>query len=235
MGCKLLTCETIYDFEKSFITFVVKGYSNYGRFKLESVTTVRKGDVEEKFILLSPVMACDVYGKESLFKDPPYLYQALFSNNHYKIFRTYLPGMRQDNNSGCIEELFEGLEKCFMNKEALRLTDNKEIIAATMANRPLTARMTFENINGFNISAEFPIKHINVHPEREVFQVETGTAAFPNITNNAMNKIENFNVLYLAFSSFLQIDMSLFPESNSFRKKCCISLFADKGEDVNVF
>ena len=221
----MLTCETIYDFDNSFITFVVKGYSNYGRFKLESVTTVHKGEQEDEYILLSPVMACDVYGKGSLFKEPPYLYQALFSNSHYKIFRTYLPSMRQDNSSGRIEEIFEGLNKCLKSRKAHRLTDKNEVIAAAMANRPLSARITFENLSGFDVSTEFPIKHINVHPEREVFQVETGMVAITDVNNSVFRDIDSFNISYFAFSSFTQTDMAFFPGLEIFNKECSVSLY----------
>lgn len=227
--------ESIVDFDNSFATFIVKGSSSYGRFRLESVTTVRRGNLSEEYLLLAPVMACDVYGNGRLFREPPYMYQALFSGENFKIFRTYLPGMRQDNSNGRVEELFEGLKKSLRTKDAHRLSDKNEVISAAMAHKPLSARIMFKGVSDSTVSVEFPIKHLNVHPDQEAFQVETGTVAIPDVDECAMHRTDGYNVAYVAFNSFDAADILVFPQGITFRKECIVSIFAHlMEENINV-
>lgn len=63
-----------------------------GRWAVEALLRTE----EETFVLLGRVMACEVYGRDPLFRDPPYAFQALFGRERFKFFRTYGNGDRDD-------------------------------------------------------------------------------------------------------------------------------------------
>ncbi len=49
---------------------------------------------------------------------------------------------------------------------------------------------------------EYPIKTMNIHPERVRFQVDTGPLPFPDFTCTAEHQIEWFSVAFVCYNTF---------------------------------
>ncbi len=217
------------DLDNSFLAFTVKDFINYGTFQVESSCMVNDLAGKRKYYLLSPVMACNVYGKDGLIKTPSYIYQAVFSDRHYKIFRTYLPDMRPDNSWGRLEELFEdittGIKTCAMTL----LENNEAVIRSVQENRKIYGTLNYQEYIGKNerdIFITFPVKHINVHPPKNMFQVETGTIAVPYLSEGRGSECGSFELCFIAFQKRNRVEFSKVPDTTVLRKTCRVELYA---------
>ena len=185
------------DFLHSFFLWETISDSE-GRFNVESITEVICGDKKEEFLLLSSVMACDVYGNNPLFLDPPYLYEAVFGNNDVKIFRTFQNRTRNTINKKT--DLFKSTrflnEKCLFNK----LNTFGEIANAVRNGCGLIGRVIYGEETNNRLIVTFPIKHINISEKKKEFQVETGKILC------YQGSLENSLLAYLAFKNFDDIN-----------------------------
>lgn len=218
----------IKDFDASFLTFAVKGHANYGRFKVESVCKITTEECEDEYYTLSPVMACNVYGKGQLIKEPAYLFQAIFSKTEFKIFRTYAGSIKTDDSSGRIESGFEGIEVEIREEEGVLLDNETDIITFAGKNGKILGRISLEDRVGkdaIGTEIDFPVRHINIKPQTGEFQVETGTIALPDFSADAAYKIDRFNIAHIAFNSLDRMDVIRMPLSKVERKTCRIKLY----------
>ena len=184
----MINNENIIDFKNSFFLWETLSGSE-GRFNPESVTEVNN----EAFLLLSSVMACDVYGKNPLFHDPPYLFEAVFGNNDVKIFRTYKN--KTANTTSKKNDLFKTLQYLINTSIHQKLETFDEIAESARTGCQLSGQARYE-IDNREVLIKFPIKHINVSKKKREFQVETGKVLF------YQDSLEKSVLAYLAFKNF---------------------------------
>lgn len=217
------------DLYSSYLTFIVKNFVNYGRFQIESICRIKNNENETEYYLLSPVIACNVYGVDQLIKNPPYMFQAIFSKTHYKIFRTYLPDMRSDDNTGLIKENFEDIELDLKRREMVLLKDDAEIIKAARDHRRIQGELVlFDHdwkSNTGDISVDFLVKHINVHPGTGRFQVETGTIALPEALIKSDTEIDQLRICFIAFNTINKVDIVQLPGMKVLSRDCSITVY----------
>ena len=185
------------DFSNSFFLWETVSGSE-GRFNLESITEVISGDKKEEFLLLSSVMACDVYGKNPLFHDPSYLFEAVFGAHNVKIFRTYQNKTGHTTNR--ITDMFKSTR--FLNNTEMyyKLESFKEISEAVRIGYDLLGQAKYKTGNNDIITVKFPVKHINISEKTKEFQVETGKILF------YLDSLEKSLLAYLAFNNFNEIN-----------------------------
>lgn len=216
--------EKMTDFGSSFLTYKVKEGGNHGRFQIESLTTVRSAAGTERCILLHPVLACDVYGTGMLFKQPPYRYQAIFSKDRFKIFRTYLTSGRRDDSSGTITRMFSGIKFSERRRDAILLEDGSKIVSWAGEDGVIVARAAFDQ-GAEHVTVEFPVRHINTDPTRSVFQVEIGTVALPVVSDPSLSVIDRMEIHYLAFNTLTAMSVLSLPAAPARRQDCTIRLY----------
>lgn len=220
--------ELFLDFDTSFLTYIVKDQSSYGRFQIDSVCSIQCENNVDKYYVLHPVMACDVYGTRQLIKEPAYRFQAVFSKTNFKIFRTYLNTVKQDNTTGTVEHEFEGIELNVHEREMFLLDGSKEICSSARSQGQIYGRISFpdgKEDNERDVTIDFPVRHINTDPVRNLFQVETGTIALPDYTVSSKNEIDLFSLYYIAFNSLTCMNTIALPVSNVKNKDCIIRLY----------
>ena len=185
------------DFSNSFFLWETVSGSE-GRFNVESITEVISGDKKEEFVVLSSVMACDVYGKNPLFHDPPYLFEAVFGAHNVKIFRTYQN--KTGNTTNGITDLFKSIR--FINKTELykKLETFDEISEAVRTGCDLIGQAKYIADNNNIIIVKFPVKHINISEKTKEFQVETGKILL------YLDSLEKSLLAYLAFKNLNEIN-----------------------------
>ena len=185
------------DFSNSFFLWETVSGSE-GRFNLESITEVISGDKKEEFLLLSSVMACDVYGKNPLFHDPPYLFEAVFGAQNVKIFRTYQN--KTENTTNKTSDLFKSTR--FINNTEIykKLETFDDISVAVRTGCDLLGQAKYNTENNNIIIVKFPVKHINISEKTKEFQVETGKIFY------FQGSLEKSLLAYLAFKNFNEIN-----------------------------
>ena len=139
-----------------------------GRWAVESLLRTEG----EEYVLLKRVMACEVYGRDPLFRDPPYAFQALFGRERFRFFRTYAGGVRDDSLRD-IEEVFS--EAAFVPRTGLfeEAEGHGAVAGAFEAGKELRCTARYAAA-GREIELSFPVEHVNLSADGRFYQVETG-------------------------------------------------------------
>lgn len=191
------------DFARSYLTFVTKERSNWARIQLESRCEMRDSEGKsEEFFLFAACRAEDTYGQGALFRIPNYEFCGIFSRNDYLIIRTHARAEDNDPSMGAIKDFFEEVRIDVAPGAAEVLPTNETMVQATLANRPLVGQTEFSWPAGEGrVILEYPIKTMNVNPDRNCFQVDTGPLAFPvSPLTGASSLLEVFRLAHVVFS-----------------------------------
>jgi len=229
----------ITDFEKSFICWSGK---SEGKFKIVSILNYRN-ELNKKitFGLTQNVLAGNVYNPVNLIKNPPYLFQLISNNENQKIFRTDLPSNKYEKLDNLIKRnkikdtdlknIFNNFNLKIIKKYVIKCKNIKEIIKY-FKKYNFVSRIKLHNFVGTNFYIEFPINHINISRNLNLWQAETGPVLFPSY-----NKTKDIKFLpsFLMFNSFNQIDVFYdYPFGERKKKqylkslKCKIEIFGYK-------
>jgi hypothetical protein len=177
------------DFSRSFCTWLLKEQSGYGRFTIEAVL---RTSIEE-FLLLSGVMAANVYGKENLILKPTYEFAAVFGKSRYRVFRTHALYNEKQDTTDIISDRFQAVERHLTRVSVSALSTPQQIIEATRNNKMLNAHMRLPRCELI-----FPVKHMNVQTDTKNFQVETGPILFPSDFQNV--DLNSFKQVFTVFN-----------------------------------
>ena len=198
--------DSLIDFSSSFFLWETLSGS-IGRFHLESVTDIIHEDRFERIVLLQGVMACDVYGKNPLFHAPPYLFEASFTKNEVKFFRTYQS--KTANTVHRVNEIFKSSDLHEKYRTYRQLSTISEIHEATVNGENMIGTILYQNKHDKTIRITFPIKHINISLSLQEFQVETGKILiYPD-------SFKNIRTAYIAFKNFDDINFLIFDHPNN--------------------
>ena len=84
---------------------------------------------------------------------------------------------------------------------AVELTTNAQIRAATHANVPMVGQTEIRNEDtGLRAVIEYPIKSMNIHDGRDIYQVDTGPVLFPDLADRDHKFVETVKLAYVAFN-----------------------------------
>ncbi|NQT15524.1 MAG: hypothetical protein HQ582_22390, partial [Planctomycetes bacterium] len=87
-------------------------------------------------------------------------------------------------------------------KRATVLNTWAEIRDASAAGKPIVSQTEIRNADtGLRAVVECPVKTLNVSIEREVYQVDTGPVAFPDLAKRYENLIECLSLAFVAFNA----------------------------------
>jgi hypothetical protein len=173
----------IVDYSRSYLFFTTKGRTNTARLMVEARCEVidEKQGAAEEFFFFASCKAEDTYAPRRLFKEPNYDFCGIFSAAEFKIFRTHALFERDENSSGSIESTFEGARLLIRREERAQVLEgSRAIIEATLQGLPLVGRTEIrDESRRLRVTLEYPVKTMNVNPEKGMFQVDTGPIPFP--------------------------------------------------------
>lgn len=192
----------VIDFGRSFVTFVTSDRANTARIQVECGCVVSiPGQSATEYLLVASCKSEDVYVADGLFKQPNYDFCAIFSNHEYAIVRTYASSQESGYEIGKTAERFGEVNIHVVRTRGRVCEDNDEIVSATLANVPLIGQTTLrEESSGLQATLEYPVKTMNVWPEKKVYQVDTGPVIFPDLGALEREGIERFTLAYVAFN-----------------------------------
>lgn len=219
----------LFDFDASFLTYITREQANHGMFQIACICTVHDAEGRTCYYLTHAVAACDVYGTGRLIKEPSYRFQALFTNTRYRIFRTFMKDQRQDDSAGMVENLFQGLELNARQRRAVELRTGQEIVSFARSGGKLGCRIVLEPERRRKVEIEFPVRHINLDPANNRFQVETGTVVVPVEGKSSM---DDFSICYIAFNTLDSFDAIAIPSSQVFTKAGAIHLYGYEAQQA---
>ncbi len=200
-----MTALEMLDFSRSFLTFTTLDRGNNARIQIEArcMLTDSLVGTPEKYVMIASCKAEDTYGGGQLFKQPNYDFSGVFSKSDYAIYRLFASAEDNQPESGPLGQLFAGIEIKETPLRAPRMmAGTAEIIQATLDGNPLFARTTFQALAGrFSVLLDYPIKTMNINPERQLFQIDTGPLPFPRLEHSLDKLIDSFVPAFVAFKT----------------------------------
>ena len=189
------------DFSRSFITWLTRAERSYGRFSLEAACTIidPDGQAPESYYLGSRVVAGRVYSEDHLILTPSYTFQLVAGRERHQIFRdsVYYDASRDSKADNA--EVFVDMRIQKRGGAAREVKEGAEISRLVLDGRSLNVKMKLASLpGGRRVVLDFPVKHINVHPESGGFQVETGPVLIPGFIRHDEDK--DFNTAYVIFN-----------------------------------
>jgi len=194
----------IVDYTRSCIFFTTRGRTNTARLTVEARCALSDaaGEIEE-FYFFASCKAEDTYAERNLFRDPNYDFCGAFSERDFALIRTPASYESDPNTIAAIPEYFDEVQLMIRRDErAEPLAGVPEILAATLAGRPLIGQTEIELAGGGRALLEYPIKTMNVHPETGMFQVDTGPLPFPDESSAGARAIHRMKLAFIAYNCF---------------------------------
>ena len=200
------------DFKNSFVTWRIQN-DLYGRFSIESSCKITdlKTALVKKYYLLSGVLACKVLETDDMIIEPEYIFQAIFSQEDFKIFRINNSIGNKRDTTGLNEDGFTDINIHLQKTAHTKLFTDNEICDAVINFKPLTAKVNFTNSN-FKYELQFPVKHINSRITNSTWQVETGPVLMPMFNSNATISAQHFLPAFVAFNHHRILNYALLEE-----------------------
>lgn len=110
-------------------------------------------------------------------------------------------GRQQERTFARVADAFDKVSFHLHMSEAQPLHDPAEIVAATLANEQLAARVEFTALDRYDVAIDFPIKTMNANERDQVYQTDTGPMLLPDFSREASGRmIERFRRAYAAFN-----------------------------------
>jgi len=253
-----VSTTTRVDFYNSKLFWNHKTQKSHGAFNIESVLRVYKNnEIKETFVLATGVLAGNMYVSERLVQDPPYYFQVASSASRHIIYRTdtinkpkwrRLFSKKQKNSTydtSNKNSVFASLEYKLIEEKCVRVSSSYRDLRKHYMQLPnFTGKILINISEEQKAELEFPVKHINISPEKEMFQVETGALLLVNEEYaNLIDLSKSLIPSFVHFNSFNCAHFSIdFPygvrESkvrggfNVRRLECEIELYSDKRVEI---
>lgn len=198
----------VLDFSASYMTFFTKPHQggNIARIMLDAACTVtnKHSGSSTTFYLIAPCRSEHMYRDGPLFQMPNYEFSGVWSADELKIVRRHWTSDKDNNELAHARDRFERVEfdiRTLPNPN--RLANAAEIVAATLANRPLVARTAFElGSTNTHVTLEYPVKTMNVTMDPKRFQVDTGPLIVPGADADEATFLATCDIAHVVYHGF---------------------------------
>ena len=215
------------DFQRSFLTFTsdddrkqsrTRSHAapyrfNAARIQLESVCTLTgAGGATQRYVLGASCKS-EVVGRDrDLWLHPNADFCPVASDSEILIMKSWITnqtevmlepptlGRQPERQVGLTADLFADFEVRVTEAEGEVLDSTERIIEATCAQRPLVARLQYDDA-GYRVCIDHPVKTMNVNPRDGVFQTDTGPLLLPDFARERDRGLL-VSAFELAFAAF---------------------------------
>ncbi len=223
--------ETL-DFGRSFFTFGIdiekkppktmsakpRYPSNFPRVVLEATLelTNRKTKRKTDYILSASCKAENVAEVKGLWMSPNADCCFVASKDEFMVVKSWSRrgtgvklwpptlGVQPERNSGSVKDDWTTISIDPFKVNGRLLKNPDEVVEATFANKPLVARMEYDE-GDYHVRIDHPVKTINVNPKYHYFQTDTGPVLLPDLSPKrlkaAKRQIEILDFAYEAYNS----------------------------------
>ena len=215
------------DFQRSFLTFTsdddrkeskTRSHAapyrfNAARIQLESVCTLTTaGGATHRYVLGAACKSEIVGVARDLWLHPNADFCPVASEAEILILKSWITnqvevmleppslGRQPERQIGLTAEVFSDFEINVAEAQGEVLASTERIIEATYAQRPLVARLQYQDA-GYQVRIDHPVKTMNVNPRDGVFQTDTGPILLPDFSRERERGLL-VSVFELAFAAF---------------------------------
>jgi hypothetical protein len=193
------------------MTFTVPNGENTARIQLDALCQVTdESGATREAVLITPCKSELMYGQTRLFQDPNYDFAGIWTRDEYLILRTYVQHLADrelECDSGPNQPRFDEVTidvRHFEKTEQLHTAG--DVVDATLDNRHIVARTTITSTDGMlAMSAEYPVKTMNVMKAKRWFQVDTGPVIIPTWVSGGKPRgprfVEGFALAFVCYNA----------------------------------
>ena len=182
-------------------------WGNSARIQLDARCEVvdRATGASEEFFLITPCRTEWMYRDDTLFQVPNHEYVGAWSRTEAVGLgsMTQRVGQRQTTEAVSVKDAFTSFDLTVRHfPRPRRLADDAEVVRATIDNLPLVAVTEMEDeARGARVVMEYPVKTMNIHPERVRYQVDTGPLLFADSTVDSGRAIERMRMAFVCYNA----------------------------------
>lgn len=177
---------------------------NQVRFWVESRTLIWDDTtaLNEEYYQCGACKSENTFAPKELFHKDNYDFTPVFGRDFGAIFRRKAHANNGYKEVKAADAMWGGvMQKIRLPRQVRRLGTPQEIAQATHQGLPLVARTKLRQ-GSVHVIIEYPIKTMNVHVERAMFQVDTGPVAFPDLQGGHERSIDAITLAYVAFNAW---------------------------------
>lgn len=191
------------DYGRSFL--IGRGSSNEVRFWIESRTRVID-EIEgrsEDFFQTASCKSENTFQERDLFKRDNYDYLPIFSARYGLIFRRHAKLSDRYRETRPYARMFGGYDLHLVEGDRIReLPSNAAIREVTYRFAPLVSQTEIRSENtGLRALIECPVKTMNTRREGDLYQVDTGPIAFPDLLKRRERLVDCLSLAFVAFNA----------------------------------
>lgn len=193
----------VIDYSRSFLQG--KWAENRVRFWIESRTRIldEKSGHSEDFYQCASCKSEDTFAKRNLFYKNNYDFLPIFGPADGVIFRrtAHLNSRYREIKKSA--EMWQGQDYRIRRPASSRLLDsNAAIRKATHDGLILVAQTEFSDPRtGLRAILEYPVKTMNIHDAKDLYQVDTGPVAFPDLSKREERWAASLSLAFVAFNA----------------------------------
>jgi hypothetical protein len=177
---------------------------NSERFWIESRTRVindRSGATED-YVQCASCKSEDTFAKRDLFQRDNWDFMPIFGPEWGVIFRRKAwlnPNYKSVEKA---DSLWGGQRYHLVEPRFRELGSNAEIRRATREWLPIVAQTEIRDRDtGLRAILEYPVKTMNIHHEKDLYQTDTGPLAFPDLTRRQERTADGISLAFCAFNA----------------------------------
>ncbi|MCD6350559.1 MAG: hypothetical protein J7M26_00460 [Armatimonadetes bacterium] len=221
----------VLDYGRSFLGTL--GPGNYPRFWVESRCFIEHepSGLRREYFQCGSCKAEDTFAEKNLLRDPNYDFLPVFSEEELIVFRRHAwcaedygetgreragwadgapppPGDYRQVRPMKGHPVWGGIVPKLREAQARPLASAGEVIEATQAGLPLIAQTVLrDDASGVRAVLEYPIKTINCHPDRGLWQVDTGPVVLPDLTAPLGQWAPTLELAFVVFNTYDWVDV----------------------------
>jgi hypothetical protein len=199
--------QPVLDYGRSFIN--TRADFNSPRFWVES--RCRLSDTAtEKSIEYYQCGSCkseDTFAEQDLFLQDNYDFLPVLSADDGIVFRHHLTGAGRYREVRPINDWWGGIVPKLRSAQARVLRTSQEIFEAMEQGKPIVGQTELRDQSTGRIAVlEYPVKTINWHRDKKLWQVDTGPVLLPDLTVPPDAWPQTIQLAYIAFNRFDRAD-----------------------------
>jgi hypothetical protein len=166
-----------------------------------------------RYVLITPCRSEWMWVDEDLFSFMPdhtpaeswvnSEYRVIYSETEHRFVGRRIVAEQEARRATLIADKFDGFDITIRTfSEAHLLETTAAMIEATRAGLPLVARTEIDDpVRRQRLVLEYPIKTMNFHPPRQLFQVDTGPLLVPDFESEAEHPMERLDVAHVVYNT----------------------------------
>lgn len=191
------------DYERSFV--LGNGPENEVRFWVESRTRIvsEASGQSEDYVQVGSCKSEHTFARENLLHEDNYDFLPVFGPEWSVVYRRHADLRDSYREIRRSQEWWNGQQyRLIVGREVEELTSAAAVREATYDAVPIVAQTHVRNEEtGLQAIMEYPVKTMNTNRDDDLYQVDTGPVAFPDLSQRRARHVEALSLAFVVFNA----------------------------------